>query len=118
MAGGMRRGSVLDPNRKLTTRTEHLAREELRRLQESSVEESSVTDEDLLKVFEAYARKEENGKPAALNPMQFSTIWRLLSGDKGNLFKEMQMFNKCVCSSPARPPTPHMLHLYLIAATE
>jgi len=30
----------------------------------------------------------------SLNVMQFSTIWRLLTGDKGNLFKEMQIFHK------------------------
>lgn len=28
--------------------------------------------------------------------MQFSTIWRMVTGDRGNLFKEMQMFNKYV----------------------
>ena len=26
--------------------------------------------------------------------MQFSTVWRLVTGEKGNLFQEMQMFNR------------------------
>jgi len=26
--------------------------------------------------------------------MQFSMIWRLVTGEKGNLYKEMQMFNR------------------------
>ena len=29
-----------------------------------------------------------------INVMLFSTIWRMVSMERGNLFKEMKMFNK------------------------
>eukprot|EP01041_Mallomonas_annulata_P009074 gene9074-18797_t len=51
----------------------------------------SVRDEDIGKVFEAFSRRSSSG---TINPMQFSTIWRMLTGDKGNLFQEMQLFHK------------------------
>ncbi len=63
--------------------------------EEVTIVDYSVSDEDLLKVFNTYAgQHEENGGMTSLNPLQFSSIWRLVSGEKGNLYKEMQMFNK------------------------
>ena len=51
----------------------------------------SVSDDDLRSFFEAFARRSSTG---TINPLQFSTIWRMLTGDKGNLFQEMKLFHK------------------------
>mmetsp|Transcript_4950 Transcript_4950/g.5085 ORF Transcript_4950/g.5085 Transcript_4950/m.5085 type:complete len:1012 (-) Transcript_4950:261-3296(-) len=51
----------------------------------------SIRDEDIGRVFDAYARRSGSG---TINPMQFSTIWRMLTGDKGNLYQQMQIFHK------------------------
>jgi hypothetical protein len=32
--------------------------------------------------------------PEFINAMKFSSIWRLITGEKGNLFKEMQMYKR------------------------
>ena len=85
----------------------------------------SVEDVDIERVFIAFVRRAAatdagsrrssgNGAEAAgnaaataaasdsteltLNVMQFSSIWRLLTGNKGNLFQEMQIFHKYVQS--------------------
>lgn len=59
------------------------------------ISSNAMTDEDLLRLFEAYSTlTSDPASKGLMNVMQFSTIWRLLSGDKRNLFKEMQMFNK------------------------
>ncbi len=65
--------------------------------EEVIVTDFSVTDEDLMKVFNTYAShhaEDVEGGKASLKPLQFSSIWRLISGEKGNLYKEMQMFKK------------------------
>ena len=38
----------------------------------------------------------ENGAPGYINAMQFSSIWRMITGEKGNLFKEMQMYKRYI----------------------
>lgn len=53
----------------------------------------SIRDEDIAKVFNAYSRRSTTG---TIMPKQFSTIWRMLTGDKGNLFQEMELFHKYV----------------------
>jgi hypothetical protein len=56
---------------------------------------------DIKKVFWVYGLKSNIGSfkeddilEGQINAMQFSTIWRKITGEKGNLFKEMQMFKK------------------------
>ena len=63
-----------------------------------------ASDEDIMKVFHSYARSleelAEGGIDASrgryLNPMQFSSILRLVTEEKSksNLFKEMQIFKR------------------------
>ncbi len=61
--------------------------------------EELATEDDIRKVFHSYAKSLSDiaSKSSAgefLNPMQFATVYRLVSGQKGNLYKEMQMFQK------------------------
>lgn len=66
---------------------------------EGMVEESALfnldpaSEEDVRKLFQFYA-KDDGGSSSYINVMQFSMIWRLVTGEKGNLYKEMQMFNR------------------------
>jgi hypothetical protein len=34
--------------------------------------------------------------PEFINAMKFSSIWRMITGERGNLFKEMQMYKRYV----------------------
>jgi hypothetical protein len=77
--------------RKLGTKSERLQKEASRG--KIVIEDTLTTDEQILRCFNSYARRVDGREPS-LNPMQFSTIWRLITGEKGNLFKEMQMFQK------------------------
>jgi hypothetical protein len=77
-------------SRKLKTRGERLLEESKRTGPESGALE--VADEEFERLFYSYARQ-SNGV-FTLNPMMFSTIWRLITGEKGNLFKEMSTFQK------------------------
>eukprot|EP00602_Paraphysomonas_sp_CaronLab_P006782 CAMPEP_0185017452 /NCGR_PEP_ID=MMETSP1103-20130426/406_1 /TAXON_ID=36769 /ORGANISM="Paraphysomonas bandaiensis, Strain Caron Lab Isolate" /LENGTH=972 /DNA_ID=CAMNT_0027546873 /DNA_START=174 /DNA_END=3092 /DNA_ORIENTATION=+ len=88
---GSRRPSLKDMGRKLGTRAERLEKEAER--SRVTAEGSITTDEQLERCFHSYARRVDDNEPS-LNPMQFSTIFRLITGEKGNLFKEMQMFQK------------------------
>ena len=51
-----------------------------------------VSREEIRQVFLENAKIGADGKQY-INVMQFSGLWRRASGQKGNLFKEMQMFN-------------------------
>jgi hypothetical protein len=58
-----------------------------------------ASEDDIHKVFCVYGLKskecyEEGVGDRTINTMQFSTMWRMITGVKGNLFKEMQMFKK------------------------
>jgi hypothetical protein len=65
-----------------------------------------ATEEDLLQLFMKYSRgkamhtfENDAGQTVTeeqyfITVMTFSTIWRLVTGRKGNLFKEMEIFNK------------------------
>jgi hypothetical protein len=75
--------------RKLATRAERLEAE--RHAAESRVQATIVTEAEMSQVFAAYSRVNAQGKRTII-PLHFSTIWRLVSGDKGNLFAEMQTF--------------------------
>jgi hypothetical protein len=86
-----RRPSLKDMGRKLGTKSERLEKEASRR--NITIEESVTSDDQLARCFNSYARRVDD-RPPSLNPMQFSTIWRMITGEKGNLFKEMQMFQK------------------------
>lgn len=64
--------------------------------------EELATREDISKLFRSYSKKLQdlasnsslNSDLEFLNPMQFVSILRLVVGQKGNLFKEMQAFKK------------------------
>lgn len=77
--------------RKLATRKERM---QLERLRSQQIRDHSVTAEEFEKVFSAYAAVHEVANIPALKPVHFSAIWRMVSGEKGNLFKEMQSFQK------------------------
>ena len=86
-----RRGSLKDLGRKLGTKAERIERE--REASRVDVQDTVTTEDQMQRCFNSYARRVDSAEPS-LNPMQFSTIWRLITGEKGNLFKEMQMFQK------------------------
>lgn len=45
----------------------------------------------LAKAFDSVEAASQSG---GLSPIQFSTLWRSLSGERQNLFAEMKMFHK------------------------
>ena len=49
--------------------------------------------EELRLLFQTYVKRSNEGADY-INVMQFSSIYRLVTGEKGNLYSEMQMFNK------------------------
>ena len=61
-----------------------------------------ATEDDVRRLFTSYARSLEDlaasgmdiSKGQFLNPMQFSSIMRLVTEERSNLFKEMQMFKR------------------------
>ena len=63
-----------------------------------------ATEADIRKVFHAYCKSLSDlaasgisaEKGEFLNPMQFIAILRLVTGQKSNLYKEMQTFKKYV----------------------
>ena len=62
-------------------------------------EEDMILEETLHGIFVTYCHKafEAEGDASQMgfiNAMQFSSIWRLITGEKGNLFKEMQMYKR------------------------
>ena len=77
-------------------------------------DEELAVSADISKLFQSYAKcfdGKSSSSPASsnvdeqcysdngvafINVMQFSTILRIATAEKGNLFKEMQMFNKYV----------------------
>lgn len=52
-----------------------------------------ASESDLAKVFSFYIKVTDQGEKF-INVMNFCTIWRMVTGEKGNLMVEMQMFNK------------------------
>jgi hypothetical protein len=92
-----RRPSLKDMGRKLGTKAERLEKEASR--SRVVIEETVTSNEQISRCFHSYARRVDGREPS-LNPMQFSTIWRLITGERGNLFKEMSMFQKYVPSLP------------------
>jgi hypothetical protein len=64
---------------------------------EANPDPSLATETDIKKLFQSYC-KAVDGMDAQrgefLNPMQFSSILRLVTEEKSNLFKEMQMFKR------------------------
>jgi hypothetical protein len=73
---------------------EYKAMKALEALEEPDPEEIGVcaTEEDLVSVFGFYKKKNEEGGEDYLNVMNFCTIWRMVTGNKGNLMEEMQIF--------------------------
>lgn len=90
-SGRQRAATLRSQGRKLATRQDRLEAE--RRAAESRVQDTIVTDAEMSQVFGAYSRVNSDKKRTII-PLHFSIIWRLVSGDKGNLFAEMQMFQK------------------------
>jgi hypothetical protein len=53
----------------------------------------TVTDAQMTSIYNSYCRGNKIGIEG-LTALQFSSMWRLVSGEKGNLFREMQMFQR------------------------
>lgn len=86
---------MAESGRKLASRSERIRRESLVVDQEPELDDSSIiSDEQLNSVFHAYAKESGTADYPTLNVMQFSTIWRLITGERGNLFQEMKIFNQ------------------------
>jgi len=49
--------------------------------------------DDLGNVFGFYMKNSEEGGEPYINVMNFCTIWRMITGNRGNLMEEMQIFN-------------------------
>lgn len=60
---------------------------------EKFLEEEKSIEANIAKLYESYVKVTDEGRKY-INVMQFSTVWRLVTGEKGNLFQEMQMFNR------------------------
>ena len=84
---------ISESGRKLASRSERIRRESL--VLDETVEDSTekITDEQLNTIFNSYAKESGTVDYPTLNVMQFSTIWRLITGERGNLFQEMKIFN-------------------------
>lgn len=54
----------------------------------------AATETDLAKVFSFYIKINPDTGERFINVMNFCTIWRMVTGEKGNLLQEMQVFNK------------------------
>ncbi len=80
--------------RKLASRSERLLREKQAREGGSQGVEYDVTDEQLDRVFYAYAKNTASLAYPTINAIQFSSIWRLITANRGNLFQEMKIFNQ------------------------
>jgi len=53
----------------------------------------AASELDLAKVFSFYIKVSDTGEKF-INVMNFCTIWRMVTGERGNLMQEMQMFNR------------------------
>ncbi len=83
--------------RKLASRSERARRESLtQEVVDPNEGRPEITDEQIDRVFHAYAKVTGTVSFPTLNVMQFSTIWRLITGVRGNLFQEMKIFNQYV----------------------
>lgn len=78
--------------RKLASRSERARRESLtQEAVDPNEGRPEITDEQIDRVFHAYAKVTGTVSFPTLNVMQFSTIWRLITGVRGNLFQEMKI---------------------------
>jgi hypothetical protein len=96
--------SFRSQGRKLATRRDRLEAEQ--KAAERSVQATIVTEPDMMSVFLAYSRVNAAGV-RAMQPLHFSIVWRLVSQDKGNLFKEMQTFQRYLSFTLTLSPAPH-----------
>ena len=51
-----------------------------------------ATELELRQLFRSFTNN--MGNSGSLNAIQLSNIWRLVTGEKGNLYKEMKLFQK------------------------
>ena len=85
---------MAESGRKLASRSERIRRESLV-ANETEVDDSDrISDDQLNSLFHSYAKAAAEADEPTLNVMQFSTIWRLVTGERGNLFQEMKIFNQ------------------------
>lgn len=88
---------LADSGRKLASRSERIRRESLVvDNTEENDDSDKISDEQLHAVFHSYAKDVGTAGHPTLNVMQFSTIWRMITGERGNLFQEMKIFNQYV----------------------
>lgn len=77
--------------RKIASRKSRLENE--RKQASLSSEPITVTDEEMISIYKSYCRGSQIGSEG-VNALQFSVVWRLVSEEKGNLFREMQIFHR------------------------
>ena len=77
--------------RKIASRRSRLENE--RKQANAKLEPITVTDDEMLSIYRTYCRRNEIGVEG-VNALQFSVVWRLVSEEKGNLFREMQIFHR------------------------
>jgi hypothetical protein len=85
---------IAESGRKLASRSERIRRESLVMDRPYKDDSDEISDEQLDAVFSSYAKESGTAAYPTLNVMQFSTIWRLITGERGNLFQEMKIFNQ------------------------
>jgi hypothetical protein len=77
--------------RKIASRRSRLENE--RKQAKVQAEPITVTDDEMISIYKSYCRGNSIGSEG-VNALQFSVVWRLVSGEKGNLFREMQIFHR------------------------
>lgn len=67
----------------------------LQKQEEPDPEEVGICadEDDLSNVFGFYMKSNDEGGEPYINVMNFCTIWRMITGNRGNLMEEMQIFN-------------------------
>jgi hypothetical protein len=82
--------------RKIATRKSRLENERKQAQANQFLEPITATEAEMSSIYKSYCRGNNIGSEG-LTALQFSAVWRLLSGEKGNLFREMQMFQRFEC---------------------
>ena len=91
-----------------------LARRKMRRYRFDN--DAPATENELKNLF--LSTSSQLGSKGMLNAIQLSTIWRLVTGEKGNLFKEMKLFQKFDRNNNGYLGEDDFVHGWLLVANE
>mmetsp|Transcript_14187 Transcript_14187/g.26565 ORF Transcript_14187/g.26565 Transcript_14187/m.26565 type:complete len:1074 (+) Transcript_14187:43-3264(+) len=86
-----RAATMRSQGRKIASRRSRLENE--RKQANMASEPITVSDNEMISIYKSYCRRNAIGAEG-VNALQFSVVWRLVSGEKGNLFREMQIFHR------------------------